>query len=331
MSYKIIDNKENEELFVEIVKNISEGKNYNMISEEIGKSKDFVYNLVKFYKKKHNINSSVISKYDYYKLTGEIDNIVSLYNEGKSTEFIGKTYNASDRTVVSWLKRENVNIRDRGIISKINQTIFDNIDTEIKAYTLGLLTSDGNVQSKSSTITICLTNTDGYILEKINEELLSGLGNILVTHKEDEKPRKVLGFNGKHLKDKLAEYNIVPRKSYIIKELSTKIPEELYHHYIRGLFDGDGVCSYETSHKKKKVRIGFCGHNRDFVESYRNFLINKLDMNQTKLFNTGGCWQCSWSSKKDLINFYNYIYKDATIFLGRKKKKISDYVNTEVT
>ena len=292
MSYKIIDNKENEELFVEIVKNISEGKNYNMISEEIGKSKDFVYSLVKFYKKKHNINSSVISKYDYYKLTGEIDNIVSLYNEGKSTEFIGKTYNASDRAVVSWLKRENVNIRDRGIISKINQTIFDNIDTEIKAYTLGLLTSDGNVQNKSSTITICLTNTDGYILEKINEELLSGLGNILVTHKEDE---------------------------------------ELYHHDIRGLFDGDGVCSYETSHKKKKVRIGFCGHNRDFVENYRNFLINKLDMNQTKLFNTGGCWQCSWSSKKDLINFYNYIYKDATIFLGRKKKKISDYVNTEVT
>lgn len=161
--------------------------------------------------------------------------------------------------------------------------------------------------------------------------MLSGLGNIFVTHKEDEKPRKVLGFNGKHLKDKLAEYNIVPRKSYIIKELSTKIPEELYHHYIRGLFDGDGVCSYETSHKKKKVRIGFCGHNRDFVENYRNFLINKLDMNQTKLFNTGGCWQCSWSSKKDLINFYNYVYKDATIFLGRKKKKISDYVNTEVT
>ena len=237
----------------------------------------------------------------------------------------------NEELVVSWLKRENVNIRDRGIISKINQTIFDNIDTEIKAYTLGLLTSNGNVQSKSSTITICLTNTDGYILEKINEELLSGLGNILVTHKEDEKPRKVLGFNGKHLKDKLAEYNIVPRKSYIIKELSTKIPEELYHHYIRGLFDGDGVCSYETSHKKKKVRIGFCGHNRDFVKNYRNFLINKLDMNQTKLFNTGGCWQCSWSSKKDLINFYNYIYKDATIFLGRKKKKISDYVNTEVT
>ena len=152
----------------------------------------------------------------------------------------------NEELVVSWLKRENVNIRDRGIISKINQTIFDNIDTEIKAYTLGLLTSDGNVQNKSSTITICLTNTDGYILEKINEELLSGLGNILVTHKEDEKPRKVLGFNGKHLKDKLAEYNIVPRKSYIIKELSTKIPEELYHHYIRGLFDGDGVWWYEN-------------------------------------------------------------------------------------
>ena len=57
------------------------------------------------------LGKNTFAKYDYYKLTGEIDNIVSLYNEGKSTEFIGKTYNASDRAVVSWLKRENVNIR----------------------------------------------------------------------------------------------------------------------------------------------------------------------------------------------------------------------------
>ena len=50
-------------------------------------------------------------------------------------------------------------------------------------------------------------------------------------------------------------------------------------------------------------------------------------MRRNKIFNTGGCFQCSWGAKTDIEKFYNYIYKDATIFLGRKRNKIYTYLN----
>ena len=202
-------------------------------------------------------------------------------------------------------------------------------------YILGLLTADGSAREYC---TISGESTYSCDLEMAEEQIILDIAKFL---------NKTVFYRERVIKNKQRKFwkvsfhtndiEMIKYGKYLVKgrpkiyELYKSFSKPERADFVRGLFDGDGVCSYETSHKKKKVRIGFCGHNRDFVENYRNFLINKLDMNQTKLFNTGGCWQCSWSSKKDLINFYNYIYKDATIFLGRKKKKISDYVNTEVT
>lgn len=329
---KININEKNKELAIKIISENYLGKTYEQISQEYNLHKDFIYCLIKAYKPILGING-VLTKYDYLKINNKIKDIISDYESNISTIKIGEKYGVSDRTVASWLLKENIPIRDAGKISCINQNIFDDINTEIQAYVLGIITADGSVSKIGNSISICLTKSDEYLLELINEKLLDGLGNIAITHKEDEKPRSVLTFNGKHIKERLSDFGIVPNKSYCLKQLSNLVPEDLYHHYIRGLFDGDGVCSYYMdSHKKKKrkVRIGFCGHEKEFVRDYRDFLNNKLGLPKNKLFNTENCWQCSWSALSDIINFKKYIYQDATIFLGRKKKKIFDYVNTEV-
>ena len=327
MPYKIEINNENREIFLNILEfYFEEGKSYEEISKILCKSKDYIYNLVKAFKPEYNIGK-IITKYDYYVITGKIKNIIKEYNSGISSDKIGKKYGVSERTIVRYLKKEKVKIRDSGISSKTNQDIFENIDNEIKAYTLGLLMADGNVSTKKNLITITLTQDDSYLLEKINEELLDGNGNILISHKEDKKPRAVLQFHGKKIKKDLEKFNIVPRKSYNLLQLPTNIPTHLYHHFIRGLYDGDGVCSYYTSHKKQKVRIGYCAFNKKFVEDYRNFLNETINLRKNKLFNTGNCWQCSWASFKDLNNFFDYIYEDANIYLGRKYKKLKDFLN----
>lgn len=306
------------------------GETYPEIAKKYNKSKTFMYELVRVYKQVFGI-TGVISKYDYLKIIGETEKIVDKYIKGCSMDEIGKEYNVSERTVASWLLKEKIKIRDTGKISKVNQDIFDVIDSEIKAYTIGLITADGSVSKKSNSVTICLTKDDGYLLEIINEKLLDGLGIMFLSHKEDKKPRMVLNFSGGKIKNRLADFNIVPNKTYSLKELSSLIPKEYYHHYIRGLFDGDGVCSYYKSHEKiRKVRIGYCSHEKEFVADFQSFLCEKLNLSKNKLFNTGGCWQCSWGSNHDIKAFFDYIYKDATIFLGRKHKKLFDYVNTEV-
>lgn len=330
MARKIALNEKNKKMAIDVVNKLADNITYEEIANIYEVPKDFVYCLIKTYKPILGING-VISKYDALKLSGEIEKIVLDYLNNISTIEIAQKYNVSDRTVVSWLLRENVEIRDRGKIAKVNQFIFDNIDSEIKAYTLGLITADGSVSKENNSITICLSKEDKYILEIINDKLLEGLGTIIVSHKKDDKPRYVLSFSGKHIKERLKDFGIVPNKSYSLKKLSNLIPEKYYNHYMRGLFDGDGVCSYYSSHQKtRKVRIGFCAHEQEFVEDYRNFFNKKLNLPKNKLFNTGGCWQCSWSALKDVQKFTEYVYKDATVFLGRKKKKMFDYVNTEV-
>lgn len=327
MPRKIPVNANTEQQFLNVLKLYCEDNmSYEQIGININQPKDYVYCLVKTYKKKYNLGK-VITKYNYLCITGKIDDVINKYQQGMSMATIGKIYKVTDRTVAGWLTAQQVPIRNAGIVSKIDQTIFDIIDSEIKAYALGLIMSDGNVSNIGNTISITLTQDDSYILEIINEKLLSGLGNILITHKENKKPRAVLQFNGKHIKETLSQYGIIPAKSHLLSELPGDIPECLYHHFLRGLYDGDGVCSYYTSHKIQKVRIGFCAANQNLVQNYQDFFINNLSMNKTKLFHTGGCWQCSWGSKSDLTNFFNFIYKDATIYLGRKYKKLKDFLS----
>lgn len=326
MPRKISINTETEKQFLEILKlHCENNMTYEQIGKFINRPKDYIYCLIKAYKEKYNLGK-VITKYDYLCITGEIENIVNKYQQGISTAALGEIYGVTDHTVANWLTAQQIPIRSVGIISKIDQTIFDTIDSEIKAYTLGLIMSDGNVSQAGNTISITLTQDDSYILEIINEKLFSSLGNILITHKEDKRPRATLQFNGKHLKEVLAQYGIIPAKSHLLLELPKNIPEHLYHHFLRGLYDGDGICSYYTSHKTQKVRIGFCAANQGFVQNYQDYFISHLKMNKTKLFNTRGCWQCSWGARSDLVNFFNFIYKDATIYLGRKYKKLKDFL-----
>ena len=227
------------------------------------------------------------------------------------------------KTKVFLRKEETMPKIRSGKIPRTDQHIFDMIDDEIKAYTIGLIAADGNITKRGGGISITLTKDDRYILDQILTELLDGQGHILESKKTTGKYTVTLQFSGMALKNRLADFGVVPNKGILMDRLSTLIPEEYYHHYLRGLYDGDGICAKSNS----RVRVGFCGANKDFVADYQSFFINNLGMARTKLFNTGGCWQCSWAKETDLRVFYDYIYKDATIFLGRKKHKLEKFLH----
>lgn len=250
------------------------------------------------------------------------EEIKEKYLSGQSTIELAKEYWTSDDHLIATLLRElDVKIRPTGYKSRTNQALFKEITSEIEAYTLGLITADGSVD-KNYLIRIFLTEADNYILKDINARLLNNTGNIATDLKEKSNPVSRLTFCGKEICKNLANYGVVPAKSDFLTNICI-LPENLMPHYIRGLFDGDGV----ASKNKQYVRIGFCAKRKEFVESYQSFLCDKLHMRKNKIFNTGGCYQCSWGSKSDVQKFYNYIYKDATIFLGRKRNKLFTYLS----
>ena len=256
------------------------------------------------------------------------DDIINQYHDGKSTTAIANFYGFSyDHMIAELLKECNVEIRPVGYSSRTNQSLFQDINSELSAYVLGLITSDGSIGTNYS-INIHLTESDRYLLEEINSRLYNNSGHILTEKKDTGKNVCRLSINGKQICENLKKYNVIPNKSYLLTNMAS-LPEELMPHYIRGLFDGDGVCAYNNPY----LRIGYCAYRIEFVQSYQNFLVEHLNLNKNQLFNTGSCWQCSWGSRKDIEAFYHYIYDNATIFLSRKKDKIYSYLygNTEVT
>ena len=118
MPRKIAINEKNKKMAIEIVHKLADNNTYEQIAKEYGISKDFIYCLIKTYKPILGING-VISKYDSLKLSGEIEQVVRDYLNGKTSYEISQHYKVSDRTVISWLLRENVNIKDRGRVAKL--------------------------------------------------------------------------------------------------------------------------------------------------------------------------------------------------------------------
>ena len=101
--------------------------------------------------------------------------------------------------------------------------------------------------------------------------------------------------------------------------------EELYRHFIRGYFDGDG-CIGVSQRGWKSTSIQFCG-NLEFLTAIRNILTQNTSI-EMNLYSEQH--SCVYDLKKGGIhNIYpilNYLYKDSAIYLQRKYDRYVDFV-----
>lgn len=129
----------------------------------------------------------------------------------------------------------------------LNHDIFENIDTEQKAYWLGMLYADGYIKTRKNinSIQICLglKILDSYHVEKFSKFVESSLPLKTRSTKLGTDQAMVAVSSVKMGKD-LIRHGCVPRKSLILKPpTKTTLPDNLNRHFIRGFFDGDGcIC-----------------------------------------------------------------------------------------
>ena len=274
-------------------------------------------------------------------LKSDIDEIVGMYTNGMDAKEILSYFSDKikcENTIINILRREGVNIRKRGVATSFKKDYFKTINTEAKAYYLGLLLTDGNVfKAKRNTpqyrIQISLKLSDINIIEKFKEEL--NAMNKISTYTTSSRSECMFSVHSNEMASDLSKYGIVERKTFNT-ELTTLIPDDLYRHYIRGIFDGDGTVYIR---KNNQLIFGFYGtHN--LVNQVKYYLIQEINISNNSTFDKETVSFVTFSKKKDVINFYNYIYKDASFFLERKKKKFEEFfvmkniifnANTELT
>ena len=124
----------------------------------------------------------------------------------------------------------------------------------------------------------------------------------------------------------MKEKGIVENKTLKLKFPTEEIvPKKLINHFIRGYFDGDGSLSYWTRYGKTKTLrnylLGFTGMEdvlQGILEYFNKTNIVIKPHNNAYEFNIGGNCQ--------LKNILNLLYKDAHVYLDRKKCIYDDYL-----
>lgn len=203
-----------------------------------------------------------------------------------------------------------------------NERFFKNIDSEEKAYFLGLLISDGNVfkdsTGRQASISITLNLNDEYILQKFKEVL-----NVNTSISKDGRGCGQIAIRSNLMADDLKQYGVVPRKSYIT--YLPKINDIYMSHLIRGILDGDGSILAKPSpkqdgHNRYLHSISFCGSHQ-LMEDIAKYLYNNLQLKQPIQvydYQDKNLSDIHIQNYEDMEKVGDWLYKDATIYLVRK-------------
>lgn len=259
--------------------------------------------------------------------------MIKLYNEGKSLRFLGDKYGIDPRTIKNTLIAKGIKIRTRSeqnILTnqarakKVNHNYFDNIDTYQKAWILGFFAADGTINSKRNSLKIGLSSVDREILEKIKEEINiernildyeTGKGGYLVSE---------LTWTSGNQKEKLASYNIVPNKTYKHMHMPKLSSRDLELIYLLGYYDGDGCFKNDGS----TCRIEICSYSPEILQDFSN-LINDSFLIKKEVYknirNKNSVLYTLTYSTKDAITILDYLYNLMNInncfYLKRKFDK----------
>ncbi len=250
--------------------------------------------------------------------------IILLYNEGFGTTELATIYNYSTVTIRNILKRNKITIRK--ISYNHNEDLFKNIDTEEKAYFLGLLYADGNVYTNNSCyeVTLKLHSKDIKIIERFRD-MISPQYSI----KQTKDHYSYLRINNKKIVEQLINLSCIPNKSLILK-YPNFLPSELTHHFIRGYSDGDGSI---YNYKKRNNHVDYkwqITSTQEFCRSVKEIIKNQgITGGSIRLVKPNNIITSTLSigGNNQVTNLLNWLYKDATIYLDRKYQRYQDLIN----
>jgi len=202
----------------------------------------------------------------------------------------------------------------------LDESFFEKIDNEEKAYWLGFLSGDSAITENKVRLRLAL---------KDKEHLKKFKGAVKWTGK-DYFPKNnngiEVGFRSLKMTDDLARYFITPHKTFIIR--FPEISKLLERHFIRGVFDADGCINRTIRIRKGKsgqIYISYGGEfniegNKEFILAIQSRLVELGLPNTSTKYSGKNINRVRYGGINQLRKIYDYLYEDATIFLERKKK-----------
>jgi len=199
-----------------------------------------------------------------------------------------------------YYKKSNTNTKN---ISNKNDNFFTNIDSEIKAYMLGVIAGDGSIsKDKSVSVVAHYSDVETIYLFKdniSNQSKISKDGNCKKIH-----------ITSKQLASDILRHLKIKSGKKSDKIVLPDLDDNLMIHFIRGLVDTDG-CIENPFTSKYSPRFFYSSTSKKILEQIKLFF-KKFNINP---FITG--IKLTFSGR-DAVAGMNLLYKDSEIFLRRK-------------
>lgn len=277
----------------------------------------------------------ILAKHNLGLSPQEVIDLFKYFRYGMSVGWIFNKMGISKNLILK-LKRD----KDTKSILKIsskkyycNHDFFKKIDTEQKAYWLGFIYADGCVTD--TTVNILLKGDDSTHLEKYKRDIEAEHPiEIRIEKIRDKKTKEIVKLQhtakiriaGSILREDLMKLGCGIRKSLTLTFPSfSAIPKPLIHHFVRGYFDGDG--SIWKCKNSEKWGVGFLSTDYFNARLFAYLMLNGFSAGEMSFDphdTTPGMNYLNFHSYEAMHKIKDFMYKDATVFLDRKKIKFDE-------
>ena len=249
-------------------------------------------------------------------------NVISEYKKIKNIHKVAELFKVSISPIKRILKNNGIDLTNRRY--SVNDKFFDNIDSEVKAYWLGFLFADGYIRERKSgnSLEMKLSLKDKDHLKKFrthvesNHQIKESKTKVKYKNGVSESSMCHLAIYSSSIVQSIKKHGIHSKKTFTIQ--FPNIQKNLISHFIRGYFDGDGSFSFNPKKYKTHTNI-VCAS-----DLFRKQVLNILNENKIGASDYGR-FTIHIQDKIGNLDFYNYIYNNATLYLKRKKEKYEEF------
>ena len=269
-------------------------------------------------------------------ITEELKNqIIDLYQKGISFTQIQNITGINRKKVSDFLVKEGIYTKkiSTGGSSKYHkdESVFEIIDTEHKAYWLGFLYADGYVDTIYGKTRIALKQEDINHLKKFKRFMSSDAPIV----QRIENWAFQIDIHSMKIAEDLTKLGCFQCKSLTLKFPTTEqVPEHLIHHFLRGYFDGDGaITAIQPSINNRSYylqpSINIVG-TPEFLDGFEYYILKAIGRTEPNKRITKKEWNnqtqaFTYSGTLLVPKIFDFLYKDATIFLTRKLLRFNQF------
>lgn len=195
--------------------------------------------------------------------------------------------------------------------------------------------ADGNIRKHGNQSVIQIKVNDYEIIDKFIKSI-NGNMSVKTYKRKDGSDYYALNLTSDQMFNDLNNLGCIPRKSLVLAFPHESVfkDKNLIRHFIRGYFDGDGgiSCYNRTNFSKRtnsykvytRANVQFIG-TFEFLSKLNEFINFKNPYREKR--RQSNTWYIQLANKSGIQMFYDYLYKNATIFLTRKNQKFKQFLN----